>query len=201
MKNHVLSAIKPKSKGFNEEEAVQLCQDYLVNTLAAQKCTYNYVEQKCQCLAFLKEEGNGEDARNIAASMVHWAAFNTLMKREVLHQWSQFASYLDKTKKSKRYILPFKTSEGEGVAENKPLICRATLCSILNVGPSLLKSATSSPKRVHGNSGKRGPNSPKGKSFAEVYLSLEAFFCAIKRRRTSFCNSGNKRRDGNEIAG
>ena len=170
---HVLSQIKPYSKGFNEEEAIEKCAHFLTSHLALKTCSkpsgYSRRETQCTCLSFLVDDDDetAEVVQVVAQFMVQWAGLKFPAKKDLLEEWLvQGERFMKNSDESALvYLLPVSRLKRDITDK---LICRNALCEILCISRRTLEGAYSDDVTPHGLVGKRGVKANWSKSFTEV---------------------------------
>lgn len=129
---HVLDSIKPTKKDFNQEEAITLCEEWIVNSQSQRTCQRfsgsSHRNTSCGCMFFLQEVHNADIVRAIAAYMVHWAALPRETKRNLIYDWNRISGHLGKTiaeqrKNTLAYIVPM-------IGEICPRGCTQLICQM-----------------------------------------------------------------------
>ena len=93
---HVLKK-KQKNKEYEQNEGIELCYLYIVNTLAQSSCCrlggFSHRTTTCGCMKILAEEDNQPIANNIARYMVlQWAPMKLDTRRAIMFEWDRYAS-------------------------------------------------------------------------------------------------------------
>ena len=106
---------KQKNKEYDENEGIELCYLYIVNTLAESSCCrpggLSHRITTCDCMKILAEEGNQPIANNIARYMVlQWAPIKLDIRRAIMFEWDRYAS---SSSARRKYFLPMCPPEEE----------------------------------------------------------------------------------------
>ena len=212
---HVLRSVTPKIKGFDTDNAILRCIEYIQNTVANTTCKrpagQGARETMCDCMTIFGEVGMERSARAVARYMVRWASFPQVTKRELFYEWKKFAKnhaslLLDIPMENRAgrsihrtYVLPMCTeaaNEDEDDDENdiaplqedvvKIMVCRNAITGLLDIGRRMIKASITNPGRDHGLVGRKGAQSNAGKRLQEVNLSLDAYFAQLATEGTPF---------------
>lgn len=174
MADHVLKLIKPNSKGFDEEEAVGSCFNFLRTHIAVSNCRrqrgVSSTLTQCTCMRFLAEEDAEPTAMAVAEYMVRFAGMSLRTKRELVLDWAKVSAMLESSDRSNKltYMLPGLPPSEDG--EDTILICRNAIANLLNIGRRLWQTAqTLDCLKPDGKTGQKGLESNKGKHYTEIY--------------------------------
>ena len=191
MADHVLKSIKPNSKGFDEEEAVGLCLNFVRTDIALSNCRrqrgVSNTFTQCTCMRFLAEEDAEHTATAVAEYMVRFAGMTLKTKREVVLEWIKVSAMLESSDPSNKltYMLPGLPPSEDG--EQTILICRNDIANLLNIGRRLWQTAKSvNCSKPDGKTGRKGLESNKGKHYTEIYASLNNFFKELEQDGLQF---------------
>ena len=208
MKDHILKTVKPKAKDFNAVDAVEEILDWIVKTLAPQKCRQptgsSQLVTNCRCLGFLELEDNERKALHVAEYLVHYAKMKRETKKELLYEWNKVAATIQSVSPGTKlsFMVPGLPTPGVDDEPN-PMICKNALLNLLNEGRGSWETALKGPQVMDKRVGKYGPDSCKGKANIEIYMSLNNFFNELKQEALPFATriirdeTGTTTRDDN----
>ena len=93
---HPLKGVKPQKKGFNHNEVLQRCENYLKNELATQTCrsVFDHIPTKCTCLSFMETEADDSEIREIARYMIYFKGMKQAEQNQKLSEWHRIADVL-----------------------------------------------------------------------------------------------------------
>ena len=177
---------KQKNKEYEENEGIELCYLYIVNTLAQSSCCrpggFSNRTTTCSCMKILAEEDNQPIANNIARYMVlQWAPMKLDTRRAIMFEWDRYAS---SSSERRKYLLPMCPPEEEELEpETQIKVCRNAITGILDIGRRLLESSLRNPGKKHGHTGAESNNR---KALTEVYESMDVFFEKLKTEAQPF---------------
>ena len=188
---HILKKIKPKTKGFNAEEAADLCFNFIRDNIAVSNCRrqkgISSQSTQCTCVRFLAEQDGINTAMAVAEYMVRFAGMDLKTRRELILEWIKVSALLESLDSTNKltYMLPGLPPAEDG--EETKMICRNAIVNLLNIGRKIWQTAQGvNVSKPDGKKGRKGTNSNKGKHYIEIYASLHDFFKELEKEGLQF---------------